>query len=35
MKVYFGTQVLKQGINNQTNCAYYTLKFRNMKLHLL
>jgi len=35
MKVYYVTQVLKQGINIKTMCPYYILKFRNTKSHLL
>jgi len=34
MKVYYVTQVLKQGINIKTMCPYYTLQFRNTKSHL-
>jgi len=35
MKVYYVTQVLKQGINIKTMCSNYALEFRNMKWHLL
>ena len=33
MKVYFVTQVLKQGINLKTMYSNYTLKFINTKSH--
>jgi len=33
MKVYYVTQVLKQGINTNTICPYYILEFRNTKSH--
>ena len=35
MKVYYVTQVLKQGNNTETMRTYYILEFRNTKLHLL
>jgi len=35
MKVYYVTQVLKQGINTKRMCPDYILEFRNMKSHLL
>jgi len=35
MKVYYVTQLLKQGINIKTMCPNYILEFRNMKSHLL
>jgi len=35
MKVYDVTQVLKQGIQNNTTCPDYKLEFRKMKSHLL
>jgi len=35
MKVFYVTQVLKQGTNIKTTCPYYILKFRNTKSHLL
>jgi len=35
MKVYYVTQVLKQGINIKTNCPNYILELRNTKPHLL
>jgi len=34
MKVYYVTQMLKQGINIKTICPYYILDFRNTKSHL-
>jgi len=35
MKVYYVTQVFKQGMNITTMCPNCILKFRNMQLHLL
>jgi len=35
MKVYYATQVFKQGINIKTMYPNYIHKFRNMKSHLL
>jgi len=35
MKVYYVTQVYKQGINIKTMCSNYILEFRNTKSHLL
>jgi len=35
VKVYYITQVLKQGMNIKINCPKYILKFRNTKSHLL
>ena len=35
MKVYYVTQVLKQGTDIKTYCPNYTINFRNMKLYLL
>jgi len=35
IKVYYVTQVLKQGIHIKMNCSSYILEFRNMKSHLL
>jgi len=35
LKVYYVTQVLKQGINIKMMCPNYILKFKNKKLHLL
>ena len=35
MKVYYVTQVLKQGINIQTMCPNYIHEFKNMHSHLL
>ena len=35
MKVYYVTQVLKQGTNIKLMCPSYILEFRNTNLHLL
>jgi len=35
LKVYYDTQVLKQGINITTMCPHYILEFRNTISHLL
>jgi len=35
MKVYYVTQVLKEGTNIKTMCPNYNLEFRNMKSHIL
>ena len=35
IKVYYVTQMLKQGTNIKTTCPYYILKFRNTKSRLL
>ena len=35
MKVYYVTQVFKQGINIKTMYPNYKLEFRNTQLHLL
>ena len=35
MKVYYITQVLKQGTYIKTTCPNYKLKFRNTTSHLL
>jgi len=35
MKVYYVTQVLKQGINIKTMCPNYILELRNTNSHLL
>jgi len=35
MKVFYVTQVLKQGINIKTMCPNYIFEFRNTKSHLL
>jgi len=33
MKVYYVTQVVKQGINIKTNCPSYILEFRSTTSH--
>ena len=35
IKVYYVTQVLKQGINIKTNCPHYILEFKHKKSQLL
>jgi len=35
MKVYYVTQVLKQGINIKTKLPYYILEYRNMYMYSL
>jgi len=35
MKVYYVTQVFKQGINIKTMCPNYILKFKNTQWHIL
>jgi len=35
MKVYYVTQVLKQGINIETSCSNCILELRNTKSHVL
>jgi len=34
LKIYYVTQVLKQGINIKTVCPNYILEFRNMNSHV-
>jgi len=34
-KVYYVTQVFKQGINIKTTCPNYILEFRNMQMYFV